>query len=248
MTTKNAGLAKKLGYTNVKAFLGGEPAWSAEELPVYASSKYVENGNIVLLDLRESDAVKKGRIPRSINIPYDNLEDHMFEIPLKAPVVIYSDNSEDVSDAYYELKEDGIKNVSMVVGNYQGWVSAGGKTESGPGYLTEINWVRKLGKGEVPLDDFKKAVLGELSNTFVLDVRNVEEVQELGIFKNTVNIPLDEISKRLAEVPKDKRIFIHCSTGTRAELASRELKKNGFDAKYLLLNISDPECDCPIIK
>ncbi len=248
MTTKNAGLAKKLGHTNIKAFLGGDPAWTAEGYPLYASTKYVENGNIVLLDLRESDAVTEGRIPRSVNIPYDDLENHIFDLPLKAPTVIYSDNSEDASAAFYDLREEGIKAVSMVVGNYQGWVSAGGKTESGAGYLTKVNWVRKLGKGEVPLNDFKKAVLGELPNTFILDVRNAEEVQELGIFKNTVNIPLDEIPKRLAEIPKDKRIFIHCSTGARAELASRELKKNGFDAKYLQLTISDPECDCPIIK
>jgi rhodanese-related sulfurtransferase len=248
MTTKNAGLAKKLGYTNVKAFLGGEPAWTAAGHPIYASNNYVENGNIVLLDLRNSDAVTEGRIPRSVNIPYDDLEDHMFEIPLKAPVVIYSDNSEDASYAFDELREDGFKKVSMVVGNYQGWLFAGKKTVSGPDYLTKVNWVRILGKGEVSLNDFKKAVLGELSNTFVLDVRNVAEVQELGIFKNTVNIPLDEIPKRLAEIPKDKRIFIHCSAGARAELASRELKKNGFDAQYLLLTISDPECDCPIIK
>lgn len=248
MTTKNAGLAKKLGYTNVKAFLGGEPAWSAEDYPLYASTQFIEKGNIVLLDLRDSDAVAEGRIPRSVNIPYDELENVIFDLPLKAPYVIYSDNSEDADAAYYDLREEGIKQVSMVVGNYQGWVYSGGKTESGPDFRTKVNWVRKLGKGEVPLNDFKKAVLGELPNTFVLDVRNVEEVEELGIFKNTVNIPLDEVPKRLAEIPKDKRIFIHCSTGVRAELAYRELKKHGFDAKFLLLNISDPECDCPVIK
>ncbi len=64
-----------------------------------------------------------------------------------------------------------------------------------------------------------------MPNTFVLDVRNADEVEELGIFKNTVNIPLDEVPKRLAEIPKDKKVFVHCSTGVRAELAFQELKK-----------------------
>ncbi|MDX2480932.1 MAG: rhodanese-like domain-containing protein [Desulfuromusa sp.] len=248
MTTKNAGLAKNLGYTNVKAFLGGEPAWTEAGHPIYASYDFVENGNIVLLDLRQSDAVTEGRIPRSVHMPSADLLDRLDEIPLKAPIVLYSDNSEDVSDAFDDLRYDGYKNVSMVVGNYQGWISVGRKTESGPDYKTKVNWVRKLGKDEVSLSDFKKAVLGELSNTYVLDVRSPAEIQELGIFKNTVNIPLDEIPKRLTEIPKDKRIFIHCSTGARAELAFRELKENGFDAKYLLHTIGDPECDCPIIK
>ena len=52
MSTDNAGLAKELGYTNIRVFLAGEPAWSDEGYPVYASNEFVEKGNIVLLDLR----------------------------------------------------------------------------------------------------------------------------------------------------------------------------------------------------
>ena len=54
MSTSNAGLAKKLGYTNVRVFLAGEPAWSEEGYPVYASKGFVEKGNIVLIDLRSA--------------------------------------------------------------------------------------------------------------------------------------------------------------------------------------------------
>ena len=133
-------------------------------------------------------------------------------------------------------------------GNFQGWVAAGGKVEKGPIFSTEIKWVRKLGKGEVSVADFRKAVLGETTDTFVIDARTKDEIAEYGIFKNTVNIPLDEIAKRLNEIPKDKKIYVHCSTGARADLAYRELVKNGYDVKFLLLDITDPECDCPIIK
>jgi rhodanese-related sulfurtransferase len=51
----------------------------------------------------------------------------------------------------------------------------------------------------------------------------------------------------MAELPKDKQIYVHCSTGARADLAYRELIENGYDVKFLLLNIADAECDCPII-
>lgn len=248
MTTQNAGLAKKLGYTNVKGFLGGDPAWTEAGHPLYASKSFIEKGNIILIDLRDAEAAAKGRIPRSVSIPADTLLDRLEDLPLKAPIVLYSDNSEDVTSAYDDLVYDGYKKVSMVAGNYQGWLLAGGQSVSGSDLITKVDWVRKLGKDEVALADFKKAVLGEMPGTFVLDVRNVEEVEELGIFKNAVNIPLDEVPKRLAEIPKDKKIFVHCSTGVRAELALKELKKNGYDAKFLLQNISDPECDCPVIK
>jgi rhodanese-related sulfurtransferase len=247
MSTANAGLARKLGYTNVKVFLAGEPAWSEEGYPVYASNEFIEKGNIVLIDLREGDAPVKGRIPRSVQISYDELEERMDDIPRNAPVILYGDNSEDVMDAYIDMKDSGFNTVAMVKGNYQGWVASGGKVESGPIFSNEINWVRKLGKGEVSVAEFKKAVMGELPDTFVIDARTPDEIKELGIFPNTVNIPLDEIPKRMAEIPKDKRIFVHCSTGARADLAYRELIKNDYDVKFLLLNISDPECDCPII-
>jgi len=247
MTTANAGLAKKLGYTNVRAFLGGEPSWSELGFPVYASNQYIAKGNVVILDLRTGDAPVKGRIPRSVQIGYEDLEDRMDDIPRNAPVILYADNLDDVTDAYEDMKDAGFKTVAMVKGNYQGWVASGGEIETGPIFSNEITWVRKLGKGEVSVDEFRKATLGELPDTFVIDARTPEEIAELGIFKNTVNIPLDEIPKRMKEIPKDKRVFIHCSTGARADLAYRELIKNGYDVKFLLLNISDPECDCPII-
>jgi rhodanese-related sulfurtransferase len=247
MSTSNAGLAKKLGYTNVRAFLAGEPAWSKEGYPVYASNNYITKGNVVILDLREGDAATKGRIPRSVQISYEELEERMDDIPRNAPVILYSDNADDVMSAYEDMKDEGFKTVAMVTGNYQGWVVAGGELEKGPIYSNEITWVRKLGKGEVSVEEFKKAVMGELPDTYIIDARTPEEISELGIFKNTVNIPLDEIPKRMNEIPKDKRIFIHCSTGARADLAYRELIKNKYDVKFLLLNISDPECDCPII-
>lgn len=248
MSTSNAGLAKKLGYTNIRVFLDGEPAWSKAGHPIYASNEFVAEGNIVLVDLREDGKPVEGRIPRAVTITYEELEERLDDIPRNAPVIIYSDNDEDILNASEDLHDEGFKNVSLIVGNYQGWVASGGKIETGPIFSNEIKWVRKLGKGEISVAEFRKAVAGELPDTYVIDARTNEEISELGIFKNTVNIPLDEIPKRMNEIPKDKRIFIHCSTGARADLAYQELLKNGYDVKFLLLNISDPECDCEMIK
>jgi rhodanese-related sulfurtransferase len=248
MSTANAGLAKKLGYTNVRVYLDGEPAWSGEGHPVYASNTFVEKGNIVLIDLRSDGSPVDGRIPRAVNIPYEKLEDRVDDIPRNAPVVLYSNQMEEVIDAYDDLRDDGYKKVSLVKGNYKGWVKGGGKVESGPIFTDEISWVRKLGKGEVSVAEFRQAVAGELPDTFVIDARTPEEIQEHGIFKNTTNIPLDQVPKRLDLIPKDKRVFIHCSTGARADLAYQELMKHGYNVKFLLLDITDPACDCEIIR
>lgn len=47
----------------------------------------------------------------------------------------------------------------------------------------------------------------EKGEVFFLDVREPAELVELGTFEGYVNIPLGEIEKRLAEIPKDKAII-----------------------------------------
>ena len=49
--------------------------------------------------------------------------------------------------------------------------------------------------------------LVEKGEVFFLDVREPKELEELGTFEGYVNIPLGQIEKRLAEIPKDKAII-----------------------------------------
>ena len=45
------------------------------------------------------------------------------------------------------------------------------------------------------------------ANVLLLDVRNPEELEELGTVEGYVNIPIDELADRLDELPKDKPIL-----------------------------------------
>ncbi|MDP3719006.1 MAG: hypothetical protein Q8T13_14685 [Acidobacteriota bacterium] len=49
--------------------------------------------------------------------------------------------------------------------------------------------------------------LVEKGQVFFLDVREPKELEEFGTFEGYVNIPLGQLEKRLAEVPKDKAII-----------------------------------------
>jgi rhodanese-related sulfurtransferase len=73
----------------------------------------------------------------------------------------------------------------------------------------------------------------------ILDVRTKDEVQT-GAFKNSIAIPLDEIEKRISELPKGKEMLIHCSTGARAEMAKNALDKAGLKSRFL---VADVECE-----
>ena len=79
----------------------------------------------------------------------------------------------------------------------------------------------------------------------VLDVRTREEVSR-GHFANSVNIPLDELRDRLAELDTNQEYIISCHSGLRSYIGERILKQNGFkiqnlDGAYFLYSTVKPE-------
>jgi len=72
-------------------------------------------------------------------------------------------------------------------------------------------------------------------NVLLLDVRTKEEFSEEHI-KNALNIPVQELEKRLDELKKYKNfeIIVYCRSGARSRRASEILVKNGFKFVYNL--------------
>ena len=66
-----------------------------------------------------------------------------------------------------------------------------------------------------------------LPSDFVLDVRSSNERAKQHI-SGSVGIPLGELRGRLGEVPQDRRIIVHCSTGGRSPIAYSMLQNAGF--------------------
>ena len=65
----------------------------------------------------------------------------------------------------------------------------------------------------------------------LVDVRSAAEFAS-GNAPGTVNIPLQEIGSRLAEIPKTAPVVLCCASGTRSGMASLVLKKNGYTQVY----------------
>ena len=63
----------------------------------------------------------------------------------------------------------------------------------------------------------------------LLDTRTVYEYMR-GHAEGFINIPVDELRERLAELDKSKPIYVMCQSGLRSYLATRILMQNGFDA------------------
>lgn len=66
----------------------------------------------------------------------------------------------------------------------------------------------------------------------LLDVRNPNELAK-GKFKNSQNIPLDDLRERLNELDKKNEYIVSCQSGLRSYNAERILKQEGYKVKNL---------------
>lgn len=67
----------------------------------------------------------------------------------------------------------------------------------------------------------------------ILDVRTEREYEEWHI-PGALNVPLQELRDRIAEIPQNTPIFVYCRVGFRGYLAYRLLIQSGFDHVYNL--------------
>lgn len=240
LSPKAAGLAVKQGYTNVKVYSGGDPDWAKAELPFASSAKFVKDDNILLLDLRTPDKFAAGHIPRAMNLPVTklaNCQESNFPEYKGAQIVFYSDNQADIDKALEVMRDYAFTKATYFPGGLIKWQKLGNVAEGGPKPAPDkLTYVRKLAPYEVSIADFMKAVTG--SGVLIIDARTAGEFAT-GKFSNAVNIPSEEMEKRFAEVPKDKPVYIHCASGSRAEMAYDILKGKGYNnVKLVKANIS----------
>jgi molybdopterin/thiamine biosynthesis adenylyltransferase/rhodanese-related sulfurtransferase len=89
------------------------------------------------------------------------------------------------------------------------------------------------GAGEISPELLKKRIdAGE--HLYVLDVRNPNEFQICRI-PGAVFLPLPELPARVAEVPKDREVIVHCKSGMRSAKAIEFLRGQGYTR---LLNLT----------
>lgn len=80
-----------------------------------------------------------------------------------------------------------------------------------------------------------KTMLASSKNVFLLDVRTADEYRQARL-KGSVLIPINEIERRLAEIPRNRPILVYCAVGSRSVPVAGFLGQKGWGEVY---NMSD---------
>lgn len=96
-----------------------------------------------------------------------------------------------------------------------------------------MNILKNLfGGGNVISAADTKTQLDNKAPLFILDVRQPEEYRS-GHIAGAVLIPLNELTQRINEIPKDSEIVCVCRSGARSSSATRQLTNAGYQARNM---------------
>ncbi len=175
---------------------------------------FLHHKNTLICDIRRYDAFAASHIKDSINIDAsDNLSIYGGSfIGQDSNVLLVSDSGRDALKAFTILRRIGIDGcIHYVQGGIRSYLASGRATE-------KIDLIHS--------PDLKK-MMDQKEAFLILDVRNKNEY-ESGHFHHALHIPLRFLNERIPDIPKDKKIVIHCSSGIRSGIAASILKRKGF--------------------
>ncbi|MDJ0644366.1 MAG: rhodanese-like domain-containing protein [Flavobacteriaceae bacterium] len=170
-----------------------------------------ETGALVL-DTRDADDFAKGFVPNSINIGLDGnfaqwVGEMIPDVKQEILLITYPGKEEEAITRLSRVGYD--HTIGYLKGGFDTWKNAGKEIET---------------VGRISVKEFEKMFTKDL---LVFDVRKKSEYDSQHV-EGAYNIPLNEINKHLAELPKDKPIILHCRSGYRSMIALSILKQRGW--------------------
>ena len=127
----------------------------------------------------------------------------------------------------------GYTKVSVFAAGYPAWKKVASASAAAP---------VKAGaeEGSIDIAAFQKIIKDNPDSIMLVDVRDPGEYAA-GAFKSAVNIPTDELEKKIATLPTDKPVVFVCSTGARSGEAYymvKDVRPQLKDVYYLEAEVS----------
>ncbi|BCO11409.1 Rhodanese domain protein [Citrifermentans bremense] len=227
----------------MKIFHDGMPEWNKRNFTVLSAQSLREGWldkevSSVLVDLRPEKEAKAGHIKGAVNLNPEAVIAALKPFKeQKPPIVIYDSKGEGSAEKVATaLVKAGFPGPRVLSGGFAAWQGAKLAVEA-EAPATKIAYVPKPKAGSISVAEFQALAKALPENVLIVDVRGGDEVEK-GMIKGARNIPADEVASRLAEIPKEKELVLHCTTGARAEMAYNILKDKGYKARFLDASIT----------
>ena len=175
---------------------------SVDQVRRLSDEATLESG-VLVVDTRLEQTFKRGHVRGAINLQHGN----KFETWLGS--VISPDETFYLLAADEDSLQQGIEKAAKI--GYEAKISgARVYRQSGEATLsgTDVDYFRN-----------------HRSEYTIVDVRNASEAKDNPIFEQAINIPLPELRERVAEVPTDQPIVVHCAGGYRSAAGSSIIQR-----------------------
>ena len=90
-----------------------------------------------------------------------------------------------------------------------------------------------LTRGKHSLSTLQAIQLLNKGKVSIVDVRKSDEFSA-GHLRDSKNIPIDDLDKRVSELDKTHPVLVVCQSGVRASRAAAEFRRAGFGEVYIL--------------
>lgn len=201
---------------------------SAEEVRLISVGEMktmMDSGEKIMLLNPLSDILfNEGNIPGSVNIPLGEITGSG-KLPRdkEALIVTYCLGPKSLvsKEAAGLLTENGYLNIRWFREGTAGWILAG--------YPLEY----KNALPRIPVPALNAVQLrGRLQEVVVLDIRP-PALYGAGWIKGSRRLPMDDLSKKYMDLPKERKIVVVDHTGNHVIVAARFLQQKGFDVHGL---------------
>lgn len=168
----------------------------------------------LVLDTRRAEDFAKGFIPNSINIGLESnfamwVGELIPDIKQEILLVTYPGKEE---ESIIRLSRVGYDHaIGYLEGGFDSWKNSGRETDV----------VERLTAAEFEQQQNRHPLT-------VIDVRKTSEFNSEHL-TDAMNIPLNELSARMEEFPKDRPFILHCAGGYRSMIAASMLKQRGYE-------------------
>ena len=214
-------------YVAENRISGFSPAMTVNELDAHLEGK-----DALWIDLRDVFSYEKAHVKDALNIPFEVLSSTLNRLPKNHLILLYDKTGKKGHQALRLLVGAGFTQVMNVSGGFMS-LSNYARAVKPLNFVLNLPVPEAKKLGETPAaekqPEVKETAKQEVSTgPLIIDVRTDDEFA-YGAYPGAINIPLDELEERIAELKnKEQKIILYCASGARSAYALQYMKQMGY--------------------